>query len=361
MKKQFLLLCLGLSQGIIAMQLVRETEEYPIVSEKIIDGLTIAVPSYNPVLKVMTYNVDAAHREEQFENTKWIKRAPRVKKLIDEVKGDIVCLQEMREILGAPTVSRFLGDFDQYRYVIAYRNPSIASPTAPLETAFAQATLYDPKKLFPLQSFPKWLSDTPDVVSDTWAANKDKARGSIVLCTQFVLCHQGRVVKDTSPFWVFNVHFDIDEEVKTKSSYKLLEIIRIVTNGQPYLVCGDFNFFPCNFISTAQGDKQREILTSEMADLGKDALTLSGKKLEGTFIGYEHDRFKADLKEIITRADHIFGSKTVEKVGFSILYNKTMLDEEPQELTTRDYPSDHLPLIVRVKLFGSSLLSFPQV
>ncbi len=29
---------------------------------------------------------------------------------------------------------------------------------------------------------------------------------------------------------------------------------------------------------------------------------------------------------------------------------KTMLDEEPAELTTRSYPSDHLPLVAEISL-----------
>jgi endonuclease/exonuclease/phosphatase family metal-dependent hydrolase len=351
MNKLFFL-CIGLIVSLAGMEPAKQGEQCSIEAETIIDGLNIVIPHYNPIIKIMTYNVDAAHREEQFEATKWINRAPRVKKLIDEVDADIVCLQELRDIVGSIPVNRFLGQFDQYRYVIAYRNPSIAGPDAPLETAFAQVTFYDPKKFFPLQSFPKWLSDTPDRVSDTWAFNKAKARGSIVLCTQFVLTHRGRVVQNVSPFWVFNVHFEIAEDVKTRSSHKLLEIIKKVSQGQPYIVCGDFNLFPTNFLSTAQGGQQRAILTEVMQDLGKNAQTLSGKPLEGTFIGYEHDQFKASLNEIITRADHIFGSKGIEKIDSAILYTKTMLAKEPEELKTRDYPSDHLPLIVDVKLFG---------
>lgn len=111
-----------------------------------------------------------------------------------------------------------------------------------------------------------------------------------------------------------------------------------------FLVTGDFNFFP-----QLGGPKQRAILTSAgCQDLGKGARTLGGKEIEGTFVGYEHDEFKADLKNINSRLDHIFSSG-----GFSgsspTLYTRTMLEHEPEELTTRDYPSDHLPLVINIE------------
>lgn len=340
---------LFITSSLIAMEPVFVSKKE---APQIIDGINVIVPNFNPELKIETYNTDKSNREEQHINTQWINRMERVKAMIDSHEADIVCLQEMREIEGAPSDARFLSQFDQYRFVIGYRNPSFPSPAAPKETAFAQATLYNYKKMFPLQSFSKWLSDTPDVPSDTWAPNPATARGAMVLCTQFQLTYQGRIVKNTSPFWVFNVHFELGEEEKTKSCYKLLEIIDSVAKGQPYIVCGDFNFFPPNLIPTSRGKEQREILTQVMKDLGKDALTPSGRFIEGTFVGYEHDKFKADLNEIITRTDHIFGSQTVEKIGEALVDTRTMRDPEPQELTTRDLPSDHLPLIVTVTLFG---------
>lgn len=331
---------LQIAQETLQKELSKQDEQFEIQH---VDGLNVIIPDYNPVLLVLQYNVDKAEREEQFEATQWKNRVPRVSKLINEVDADIVGLQEMREMKGTPSVNRFLSEFDQYRYILAFRNPS--------PKAFGQATLYNPAKFFPLQSFSKWFSDTPDVVSDAWSNNKDAARGSIVLCTQFMHVYQDKIVQNTSPFWIFNVHFELDEGVKTKSAHKLLTIIEEVAQGQPYIVLGDFNFFPPNYNPTAEGEKQRKILTESMKDLGKGARTLAGKEIEGTFIGYEHDRFKSDLKDIITRTDHIFGSETVEKVGLSTLYTKTMLDNEPEELTTRNYPSDHLPLVAKVRLY----------
>lgn len=312
---------------------LKETKE----KIEILDALHISVPNHNPTITVMQYNIDRAAQEEKYENTKWANRGPRVIKLINEVKPDICCMQELRELDNTQSVNQFLAEFKKYQYVFSHKGPS--------KIDFGQATLYNPEKFFPKKSFPQWLSDTPNTISDTWNPRKDKAFGTMVLCTKFRHVHQERIVKNAKPLWVFNVHFGTDETYKTKSCLALLAIIKQRAKDNPYIVCGDFNFFP-----DKDGNTQRALLTQEMLDLGKDAKTVGGKKVEGTFVGFEHDNFKADLKNMVSRLDHIFSSNGAVKIGDATLYTKTMLDKEPEELTSRDFPSDHLPLIVSLKL-----------
>lgn len=299
-------------------------------------NLHCVVDGFSSNFRLLQYNVDQAMREEQFEDTKWNNRYSRVTSLINDVDADIVCLQEMRKLPGTISVSQFLSSLSKYQYEIGYRNPSLLS--------FGQATLYKPEKVYPLQTVKRWLSDTPETVSDTWALNAGGSTGFgyLVLGTQFVAVKEGKVVTNAEPFWVFNVHFGLEEDLKTKSCHKLLEIVTAITKGQHFVICGDFNFFP-----DRDGNKQRAILTEKLQDLGKGAKTLGGRLVEGTFIGYEHDQFKADLTNMVSRLDHVFGSEGV--IGKEpTLYTKTMLPEEPEELTTRKYPSDHLPLRLEV-------------
>jgi endonuclease/exonuclease/phosphatase family metal-dependent hydrolase len=69
--------------------------------------------------------------------------------------------------------------------------------------------------------------------------------------------------------------------------------------------------------------------------------------VEGTFVGYDHDEFKADLSNMVGRLDHVFTSQSVS--GFDpTLIDMTMLDPEPPRGTTRDYPSDHWPLCIEL-------------
>jgi endonuclease/exonuclease/phosphatase family metal-dependent hydrolase len=301
------------------------------------------IDNYKTEFKFLTYNIDQSVREEQFDQTKWMNRKDRVRNLIKEVDADIVCLQEMRQLSGAISTNKFLAEFDDYFYEVAYRNPS------PL--AFGQAILYKPNKFFPVKIVKKWLSDTPDIVSDTFLDTNGKTSfGYLLLGVQFVPVVNNKVVIDPlhnaakDPFWVFNTHFGLDEAVKTKSCHILKRVIEEIVQGQKFILSGDFNFF-----FDKEGNNQRIILTEKYQDLAKGAKTLAGKTVEGTFIGYDHDEFKSDLNNMQSRLDHIFGSGGVIGTN-ATLYTKTMLISEPTELTTRNYPSDHLPIVINITM-----------
>ncbi len=294
--------------------------------------------------KLMTYNVDQAVREEKFEHTKWATRMPRVKALIQEVNADIVCIQELRQLPGCPAPEQFLTDVcgTRYRYVVEYRNPS------PL--AFGQAILYRADAFYPIRTRKFWLSDTPGVLSDTWAAKPGGTTGFGYICmgVEFQSVVNERVARQRPPFWVWNTHFGLEEELKTMSSRCVVEQLNGDTD---MLVCGDFNFFP-----DKDATKQRAIFTNAgYADYGRGARTLiAGREVEGTFVGYEHDEFKSDLANMQSRLDHVWAYSAAQRfsrIGTPVLYAKTMRPEgEPAELTTRDYPSDHLPLVVDIQV-----------
>lgn len=159
--------------------------------------------SWNPTVKFMTYNVDQAMREEKFEETKWVNRMKRVRDLITSIKPDICCLQEMRRLPDTPSVNSWLGSFDDYYFEIGYRNGS--------KLSFGQANLYNPDKFYAAETVKKWLSDTPDEISDTWATQSGGTTGFgyLVLCTKFLWVHDGKIIVDAEPFWVINIHFGL--------------------------------------------------------------------------------------------------------------------------------------------------------
>lgn len=315
-------------------------------------SLYVTIPGFQTTVRLATYNVDQAMREERHEATKWVNRMDRVTALIKEIDADICCLQEMRQLPNSPTINSWLGKFENYFFELGYRNPSTLS--------FGQAILYNPTKFYAHRTIKRWLSDTPHEVSDTWATNAGGTTGFgyLVLGTRFLPVVDGKIVSNGNPFWVFNVHFGLEEELKTKSCRKLLEIIRDVSCGQSltfdrrerFIVAGDFNLFP-----DRDAAKQRAILESELRDLGRGAVTLTGRAVEGTFVGYAHDEFKADLSNMVSRLDNVFATDEVIREGQPLLYTKTMLDQEPEELTTRDYPSDHLPVVVSLRIEKESV------
>lgn len=307
----------------------------PVNSSSIqVSKLESVVPDFRRALKIVTFNVNAALEAQKTPDTCFNVRAPRIialiKELIEKQGADIICLQELRNLPDSMTVDQFLAHFPGFYHEVAYRNPSAAS--------FAQAILYRSTKFFPLNTCKKWLSATPNKVSDTFS----NGFGAIVQCVCFAWVFDGKLVNNVPPIWIFNTHFPLDESAKTQSCLALQSIILKKTKGAEFLLVGDFNFF-----ADKDGPKQRALLCQWMQDLGKGAKTLLGKQVEGTFIGYDYDPSKADLTNMTSRLDHVFGSANV--VGTTpILYTKTMLSVEPVELTTRQYPSDHLPLVVDI-------------
>jgi endonuclease/exonuclease/phosphatase family metal-dependent hydrolase len=303
--------------------------------------LEITVANFSNQFKLMTYNVDQAMREEQYENTRWINRKDRIIKLISEVDADIVCLQEMRQLPDSISVNQFLASFEKYYCEVSYRNPSPMS--------FGNAILYNPSKFYPICSMKRWLSTTPELPSDDFSSKPAGSCGwgYILFGMKFVPVCNGKVITNAKPFWIFNTHFPLEECVKTKLAVVIKDIIKKEIADEDFILCGDFNFFP-----DRDGDKQRELILTHdynIKDLGKGAKTLSGKYVEGTFVGYDHDEFKADLVNMISRLDHIFGSHNVSGKN-CLLYAKTMFDTEPPELTTRNFPSDHLPLVIDITI-----------
>ena len=76
--------------------------------------------------------------------------------------------------------------------------------------------------------------DTPEIVSDTFSTSPAGTCGFgyLVLSTEFQFIHEGKIVHNVKPFWVFNTHFALDEEVKRKSCIALLKIVKEVNPHQ---------------------------------------------------------------------------------------------------------------------------------
>src|SRR6185295_4069148 len=169
---------------------------------------------------------------------------------------------------------------------------------------------------------------------------------------------EGKFIWGAQHFWVFNTHFQLEESVKTNSCRSVLWATRAMqgvgtwrTEPEPFIVCGDLNFFP-----DRDGALQRAILTEDggLRDLGTRMLALSdGRELRGTFVGFDHDDFKADLANMVSRLDHVllWGPQLTAAADHLLVYDKTMLSAgEPAPFSTRSYPSDHLPLLARLTL-----------
>ena len=163
-----------------------------------------------------------------------------------------------------------------------------------------------------------WLSETPEKISKGWDAAYNR------VCTYALVKDK----KANRKFWVFNTHLDhVGEEARTKGIELILSKITILnTKNYPVIFMGDFNSEPDSGRITA------------LKKLMYDSRNISETKPfgpSGTFNGFKHD-------EPVTRLiDYIFISKNDK---FKVKKYAILSDSEDLK-----YPSDHLPVYVKLK------------
>ena len=320
---------------------MEETNSLMTTREETNSLMTTREESKGIAFKILTYNVNQARKEEKCEETKWGNRKDRVVALVKHTGAEIVCLQELRNLEGYEGVQQFLASsFPQYEGWYDRRNASTI--------AFGQAILWDPRRFYPMKYEKWWLSDTPEEISDSWSKDAQETKDLGFTMTAIKFCcvsEEGKRIVNKPSFWVFNTQFPVEEDFKTKACEWISKCIHDLAENDPFVLAGDFNLFP-----DLNAEEQRSTFTKHLKDLGKDACSSQKKrKLEGTFVGYERDPFKANLKNMVSRLDHVFGSDRVN-ASLPTLYTETMLPEEPEELTTRSTPSDHLALGMHIKI-----------
>jgi endonuclease/exonuclease/phosphatase family metal-dependent hydrolase len=313
----------------------------------------VATAHQHRQIRIASYNVSNAKRDEKVEETKWVNRKDRVTDLIGLIDPAVICLQELRNLPGAKeTVEQYIASsFPGYRADIRYRNPG--------ELSFAQVIMWDPKILFPLCKVHKWISNSPGLVSDSVTMPLDKeSPGYLLQAVEFVFVKDGKVVTDhmgrQNPFWVFNTHLGVEESVKNASCPILLNLIRDITFGAAYVLCGDFNTF-----DDLDGEKQRDVFRKAgLIDLGTKMVSAdSHDEIKGTFVGFLQDPHHAkDPSNPTSRLDHIWASDArihIQGHDAMDVWNNTMIDDnedgdEPKEGDNNKLPSDHLPISVDV-------------
>lgn len=189
------------------------------------------------------------------------------------------------------------------------------------------AVFYRKSRLEPLAYDHFWLSDTPEVINSATWGNKYRR---MVTWVKF----RDRV--NGNEFFVFNTHFDHQVQLAREKSAELVrKRIDALNTDLPVLLIGDFN-------SAAESNKAYEILTA-----GKfltDAW-LAAPERRGEGSGTFND-FKAAVPNG-ARIDWILkrGDVTVERAEMSTF--------------SRDgqFPSDHFPVVARLRLSSGPSLS----
>lgn len=265
------------------------------------------------VLHVATYNIRNANSYDSLMGNGWSKRCPYVTQQILYNGWDIIgtqeCLHHQLEDLKSG-----LGVYD---YIGVGRDDGN-------QKGEYSAILYNTQRIEVLESGNFWLSQTPDTPSLGWDA----------ACIR--ICTWGRFKEKSSgqEFMVFNTHMDhVGVEARIEGAYLIMEKIKELSNGSPYMLTGDFNV------------NQHHLSYRTISESGvlRDAYNLAEIKYinNGTFNAFDSQRFTKD------RIDHIFVSNDFSVKRYGTLTECYWSANEADSLQTGydlRFPSDHFPV-----------------
>lgn len=264
------------------------------------------LPSVTKAAEVllMTYNIRYDNPADGINS--WANRKSSLIGQIHQNNPDILGIQE-----AMPAQVADLADaLPEHAYVGVGRDPSNTGEGVPI---FFNKNLFEV-----LESSTFWLSETPGEPSAGW----DAAMNRICVYALF------KVTDSKQKFWVFNCHFDHQgETAKAESARLVLAMMqRLNVSKLPVLLMGDFNTLP-DSIPVA-------ILKNQMVDSFESSLTARSGPA-GTFSGFYAGQ------PVSNRIDYIFSDKAFK---VDVLSYRTL-----QNSANGRYPSDHLPVMVKMR------------
>ena len=271
---------------------------------------------------VGTYNIRMKNDGDSLKGDCWGKRCQVICDQVNFMSPAIFGTQEVLHV----QLQDLLHGLHNYDYI------GVARDDGKTKGEYA-AIFYDKSRIRLLDHGNFWLNETPDrcIRICTWGKFKDLRSGK--------------------KFYFFNLHMDHVGRVARREAARLVvSKIREIAEKRPVVLTGDFNV-----------DQTDEIyrIFSESGILS-DSYTMADIRFaeNGTF-----NAFKPQLKTT-SRIDHIFVSPSMKVDAYGVLTdsywtpdpdseNTQKASDAPQEISfstyTRRNPSDHYPVMVRIK------------
>jgi len=298
MLKKLLLISLLVAVPIMSMS-CSEDDPDDVVSLKALSDNHIRIASYN-----LLFQKSLPTEKSQ----RWTNRIVQVNHIFNDCKLDVIGSQEaltfqVNMLLRSGKFARLGTDLS-------------GQSDEPMNEN--EALFYRVSRLDVLDSGQFWFSETPDVVgSYSWGATYCRA------------CTWGKFQEKTSGviFYVFNSHFHVDvEKAELKEAELLLAKVKEIAGDYPAICTGDLNSLP-------DSETVLSLLSDgTLSDSHDIAVESSGP--EGTYSGFSSEIPTARLDYVLV------------KKGISVDWYR-VVDEE---LTTKRYGSDHLPVVVDVNI-----------
>ncbi len=267
-----------------------------------------AAESTNTELRVATYNLRFA---SDFGPNSWPERRPLMQQVVSAMAPDVMGTQEglHQQLLD------MAADLPDYDWIGVGRDGGTRGEF--------MAIFYRKARLQPLATNHFWLSDTPEIPASASWGNKAKR---MVTWVQF------RDRQSGVEFLLFNTHFDHQSEnARLKSAELIHQRIAAITNPPPVILVGDFN---------TQPGQTPYIALTKAGFLNDTWLTAAkrGPENMGTFNNFE------SLPANGRRIDWILTRGAIQA-------------DEVEIITARprgQWPSDHLPVLARVRFLVGS-------
>jgi endonuclease/exonuclease/phosphatase family metal-dependent hydrolase len=255
-------------------------------------------------LTVITYNIKLDYPKEG-ENS-WKNRKPFFFNQLKFYEPDVLGVQE-----AMPNQMK-----DMNSLLVNYDFVGVGRDDGKDEGEYS-AIFYNKNTLKVIEQSTFWLSETPDIVSMGWDA----------VCNRVCTYGLFKDKKTKQKFWIFNTHFDHIGEIARRNSAKLIikKIKDLNVKDYPVVLMGDFNLEPesenIKYIKTYLRDSKEVSLSQPFGP-------------SGTFNGFQFH------EPVNRRIDYIFVSSKIKVNKYAVLSD------------SKDcrYPSDHLPVYIKLQL-----------
>ena len=279
---------------------------------------------------VGTYNIRMKNDGDSLKGDCWGKRCQVICDQVNFMSPAIFGTQEVPHV----QLQDLLHGLHNYDYI------GVARDDGKTKGEYA-AIFYDKSRIRLLDHGNFWLNETPDRPALGWDA----------ACIRICTWRKFKDLRSGKKFYFFNLHMDHVGRVARREAARLVvSKIREIAEKRPVVLTGDFNV-----------DQTDEIyrIFSESGILS-DSYTMADIRFaeNGTF-----NAFKPQLKTT-SRIDHIFVSPSMKVDAYGVLTdsywtpdpdseNTQKASDAPQEISfstyTRRNPSDHYPVMVRIK------------
>jgi tetratricopeptide (TPR) repeat protein len=275
------------------------------------------VPMKNPehIIRIISYNVVADFFDENDKTPDhrhhWENRKPIIYKLLCILATDIMCFQELSPRQAFELAEYFAGEFNA-RFLS--QTPSEIPTGAIIDGAgmkewvgkFAGTPLVGTfaRKIYKISEQGRfWLNDKPDEVpvkADRGETDKGFGNMNTYRAVLWLKLSSGHEDKE---LFVFNSHYPLNGDNKTRKSCAELERIKIkeITAGGNWISSGDRNIVP----SDSDNDVDNPLSAYMVLAAGASDIRGHGPHygISTTWLGFSYDKFKTELDKK-SKSDH---------------------------------------------------------